>query len=106
MIGLVLEWRLSVNGLYGSSSVETLRSVPRSSLVPRSLTGLFTCIDVGLAYDWSLIGNPFYDGPLGEELDVVCTGLVVVDWIGALALCRGLLLAVAYETDRGWAWAR
>ena len=57
--GLASEWRLTGNAL---SPVETLRSVPRSKLVPLSVTGLFTWIgmhwpriDMGLEVDWKCV---------------------------------------------------
>ena len=38
-----------------TSSVETLRSVPYSALVPRSIAGLSSVSDLRLAFNWQMI---------------------------------------------------
>ena len=53
--GLAVGWRPTGNGLSESSRVETLRSVPCSTLVPLSVAGLSSdClgIDIDLPLDW------------------------------------------------------
>ena len=56
-IGLELAecWGSDAGVATETSSVETLRSVPYSALVPRSIAGLSSVSDLRLALNWQMI---------------------------------------------------
>ena len=91
--GLAECWGSDAGVATETSSVETLRSVPYSALVPRSIAGLSSVSDLRLALNWQMI-----DGLVEDLFSAIFYNLSTFDWVWYFwQFCR--LFYDLYELD-------